>query len=174
MRHGKGHASAKTVAPYLALILAGIILLAGAAAGAENKPSAPSEDGGIPDVVVRATALIGREVENNKEEVLAEIEDVLINEKGCISKVVLAIGTLFGIPDKRVAVSFDDVTLEKEWKYRIRYRDDGTKERVPWRLIWTVVYPGDIADLRNLPAYHYETDYPRGTVRGWGIYSREQ
>ena len=154
-----------------ALILVGVFVSAGAVFGAETESRDNSKKGKIPALVVRGSELIGRDVENHQEEIIAEIEDVLINEAGCIYKVVLSTGELFGFFGRRVAVEFDSLILKKDWKYRIRYKADGTKQRVPWRRIWTVVYPGDVEELRNMPEYHYEYDSPRGTTRGWGIYS---
>jgi hypothetical protein len=50
--------------------------------------------------------LIDRDVENSHGEIIADIDDIILNEEGCTYDVVLAIGELFGIPDKRVAVFF--------------------------------------------------------------------
>jgi sporulation protein YlmC with PRC-barrel domain len=109
-------------------------MFAGTVLSADKHSSHTKKNSKIPSLAMRATELIGRDVENNQGEIIAEIEDVIINEKGCINDVVLSVGELFGIPDKRVAVSFDSLKLKKEWKYRLKYKNDGTTLRVPWNL----------------------------------------
>jgi sporulation protein YlmC with PRC-barrel domain len=143
-------------------------IFVGTVFSAEKQHSDKSRKSEIPALAIRATTLIGQDVENDQGEIIAEIEDVIINEEGCIYDVVLSIGELFGIPGQRVAVSFDSLIIRHEWNYRINYKDDGTKQRIPWKLIWTVIYPDKVKELRQKPEYHYDYENPRGSVWGWG------
>jgi len=150
------------------LVVFFIYMFTGTVFSAEKQRSDKSRESEIPSLAIRATTLIGQDVENDKGEIIAEIEDVIINEEGCIYDVVLSIGELFGIADQRVAVSFHSLIIRHEWKYRIKYKDDGTKQRIPWKLKWAVIYPGKVKELRKKPEYHYDYENPRGSVRGCG------
>ena len=175
MRHKEDGASNATgllkMVPNAVGVLLLIGLLAGAVFGAEKQAQSPAQQSRVPSLAMRVGELVGRNVENEQGEIIAEIDGLVIDEKGCIRDVVLSIGELFGIPDKLVAVPFDSLKFREEWKYRIRYKADGTRQRIPWMRQWNVIYAGEVQALQTKPDYHYDYVNPRGSVTGWGIYS---
>jgi sporulation protein YlmC with PRC-barrel domain len=125
----------------------------------------------IPALTVRASTILDLSVEDKRGEKIGEIDDVIIDETGHIYRLVVAIEPILGIETRLVAVLFDEIKIEREWKYRDRITEGGLKERIPWALKWKIVYTGDVKKLEDKEEYHYDYENPRGGTTGWGIYS---
>lgn len=129
-----------------------------------------AEHADMPDVAVRGSTLTGHSVQDGRGQKIAEIDDVIIDGKGRISQVVLATDEFLGIKTHLVSVPFDALLIHREWKYRTRVGQDGSQERVAWKLKWRITYAGE-ERLQDKAEYHYPYENPRGGTEGWGVYS---
>jgi sporulation protein YlmC with PRC-barrel domain len=64
------------------------------------------------DNEVRAERLIGGSVRNPQNESVGKIADLVLDEKGSVTAVVVSVGGFLGIGDKHVAVPWTDVKIE--------------------------------------------------------------
>lgn len=103
-------------------ILSGLILAgASLAVGAQSEPGA--------DYQHRANQLIGADVVNKDDQSVGSIDDLLMDEEGQVSHVVLSVGGFLGAGDELVAVSFEDLEISgDEEEPDIRY--DVTEEQL--------------------------------------------
>ena len=71
-----------------------------------------------------AQALIGRTVENEQGEILGDINNVILNEKGDVVAVTIGVGGFLGIGEKNVGVPFEALEFETD-----EARTDSSDER---------------------------------------------
>jgi sporulation protein YlmC with PRC-barrel domain len=154
--------------PSIAVACCAALLLTGALGEAAER-----EDprGKIPELVIRASKLIGHTVRNSQGREIAEIDDIIINKSGQIYQVILSFGGILDMGSKLVAIRFDSLEIENEWTYRTRYKADGTEERIPWEITKIITFQGSADELASKPTYHYDYSNPRGGSTGWGRYS---
>ncbi|MFO7738586.1 MAG: PRC-barrel domain-containing protein [Desulfatiglandaceae bacterium] len=145
-----------------------VLLLTGALSEAAEREE---PRGKIPELAIRASKLIGHTVRNSQGREIAEIDDIIINERGQIYHVILSFGGILGMGSKLVAIHFDSLEIENDWTYRTRYKADGTQERIPWEITKIITFQGSEDELANKPTYHYDYSNPRGGSTGWGRYS---
>jgi len=156
-------------------LLAAALLYAAATAAAvraqsDNQNDAPPAlEPARPDM--RASALIGRNVLNPKGDPIAEIDDLIIDPRGRIERMILAVGGFLGIDEKLVAVDFSELHFETQWSYRTIRTLDGTERKLAWESRPAVIFEGGADTLRRKPAYAYKEKHPRGGAGGWGVYS---
>jgi len=127
----------KYTALIAALIIPGMILGTAQAEKAEsgydkkdNNTRAATFMGPIPTNAFHASELIGTDVQNTAEDGddIGEISDLLLNEDGEIKGVVLSVGGVMGIGDKKVAVEWEAVELRKDEDGDTVVRINTTKE----------------------------------------------
>jgi len=152
-----------------ALLYAAMTAAAVRAQSDSQKDSSPAQELARPDI--RASALIGRNVFNQKGDPIAEIDDLIIDPRGRIESMILAVGGFLGIDEKLVAVDFSELQFETQWSYRSIRTLDGTERKLPWESRQAVIFKGGADKLRSRPAYAYKEKHPRGGAGGWGVYS---
>jgi len=152
------------------LLYAAMTAAAAVRAQSDNQNDAPpAQELARPDI--RASALIGRNVFNQKGDPIAEIDDLIIDPQGRMERVILAVGGFLGIDEKLVAVDFSELQFEIQWSYRSIRALDGTERKLPWESRQAVIFKGGADKLRSKPAYSYKEKHPRGGASGWGVYS---
>jgi sporulation protein YlmC with PRC-barrel domain len=135
----------------------------------QKSGSLGGEELSSPDI--RATELVGRSVQNESGDPIAEVEDLIIDRQGRIQHIILSVGGLLGIADKLIAVDFDEVNIRTRWNYRTIRTQDGTETKIAWGREQRVIFLGGEDELRRRRSYDYKEKYPRGGPQGWGIYS---
>lgn len=83
---------------YLAVALLGAVLVAGAAAAQDSTKSSGEW---------RGSKLLGIAVYNQGNEKIGDINDIILERSGRVSKVVLGVGGFLGVGEHYVAVGFD-------------------------------------------------------------------
>lgn len=160
------------------LLFSAVVISAAVLAGKGGQSATPPQEqsGGpagaelsSPDI--RATELVGRGVQNEKGDPIAEIDDLIIDRQGRIEHIVLSVGGLLGIADKLVAVDFAEVDIRTRWNYRTIRTQDGTERKIAWERKQVVIFAGGEDQLRQRNPYDYREKYPRGGAGGWGVYS---
>lgn len=106
---------------YLAVGVAGSLLLATAALAAETSTtstSTPTTSGSASNVSVlgdwRTSKVVGLTVYNNQNEKVGSINDLLMDKSGKIKAVVLGVGGFLGVGEHLVAVSFDKLKFSDQ------------------------------------------------------------
>lgn len=81
------------------------------------------------DATIKASKVIGQTVKDSAGEDVGTLEELLLDQDGRVSKAVLSVGGFMGMGDKRVAVSWDNLTFQpKEETITINQRkEDLTK-----------------------------------------------
>jgi len=95
--------------------------------------------------------IIDANVGNRYGEIVGELENLIINNRGNISHAIIEVGGFLGIGDKRVTVPFNEL------------RSVGP---------YFVIYPGTEKHLESFPAF--EMAQMTGEVPKWCVYQREQ
>lgn len=112
--------------------LAAVLLVSAAAAWAQSPPAPPAGNASastLPDPAsfvgsARASKLIGSSVYRG-DATVGKIEDVLVNMRdGKLSAVILAVGGVLGVGDKRVAVSPQDIKVGAEARFTTNLTKD--------------------------------------------------
>jgi sporulation protein YlmC with PRC-barrel domain len=83
---------------------------------------------------IRMSAVLNREVLNDKGEGVGEVDDLIINRSGKVEQIILSVGGFLGIDEKLVAMPFKP----------LKVTDMG------------IVYNVSREDLKNLPGFSYE------------------
>ena len=134
----------------------------------------------------RASQIIDRTVVNDRGQEVGEVDDLIMNRRGKIKKVVLSVGAFLGIGDRRVAVSFKalqignqgdiiyNVTREQLEKHPIfSYRAEGFEDYYFWPPPPAGGFElGPPGYQGYFPYGHHSGSFPRGRYRGnygpWG------
>jgi hypothetical protein len=77
-----------------------------ASSRAATTTTMPSDTGG-------ANTVVGMDVKNPSNEKVGEITDVLIDPKGKVTKVVVAVGGVLGVGARHVALSWNELKIDK-------------------------------------------------------------
>ena len=80
------------------------------------------------------SAVLNREVLNDKGEGVGEVDDLIINRSGKVEQIILSVGGFLGIDEKLVAMPFKPLKIT----------DIG------------IVYNVTMQELKNLPGFSYE------------------
>jgi len=121
---------------YRKLALAGAIALALAATvNAEQKSYATIERPAGSPYQLRASDLLGMDVENLNGDEIGEIDDLIISDDAKVPMAVISVGGFLGIDDKLVAIPYNELKLDKE-------HDD-------------VIYNATEEQLKTLPEFKY-------------------
>ena len=83
---------------------------------------------------IRLSAVLNREVLNDKGEGVGEVDDLIINRSGKVEQIILSVGGFLGIDEKLVAMPFKPLKIT----------DIG------------IVYNVTMQELKNLPGFSYE------------------
>ena len=110
------------IAKYLATALLGTALVGGAAFAQTATPSTSSESAApavssVPGDLKgnwRASKLVGLAVYNGTNEKLGDISEILVDNSGKISAVIIGVGGFLGMGQHDIAVSFDKLKWIKE------------------------------------------------------------
>ena len=88
----------------------------------------------VPDFAIAfsASEVIGDEALSPDGAMLGEVEDVLVPREGAPVALVLSVGGVLGLGDKRVAVQMDDVSLAGEDRVRIEATREQIEDRAPF------------------------------------------
>jgi sporulation protein YlmC with PRC-barrel domain len=87
----------------------------------------------------RSSKLIGTQVYNGSNENIGEIDDLVLDEKGAITAVVVGVGGFLGMGEKDVAMPFNSLKLSKDEKGALKVVVESTKD-----------------SLKAMPAYTYK------------------
>lgn len=127
----------KYTALIAALIVPGMMLGTAHAEKAESgydekdsKARAATFMGALPTNAFHASELIGTDVQSTAEDGddIGEVSDLLLNEDGEVKGVVISVGGVMGIGDKKVAVEWDAVEVSKDEDGDYVMRINTTKE----------------------------------------------
>lgn len=110
------------IAKYLATAMLGTTLIGGAAFAQSTAPStsaAQASTGAIHAAANlkgtwRASKLVGLNVYNDSNEKLGDINEVLVDNSGRVSAVIVGVGGFLGVSEQNVAVNFDRLKWDKE------------------------------------------------------------
>jgi hypothetical protein len=84
------------------------------------------------------------DVENRNGDVLGELSDLIVSRDGKVELAVVAIESdTLPVTVKKFAVPFEKIEVLIEWQYRTVRRQDGTEERIAWRLQNRILYDGN-------------------------------
>ncbi len=96
----------------------GAILLVAASSLAFGQTAAPKSSTSSPMTTtaspgdMKASSLIGLNINNRENQKIGEINDVLVGSNGKVDKVIVSVGGFLGIGDKHVAIAWDDLKLD--------------------------------------------------------------
>ena len=112
---------------FLSTALATVLALGGAALAQQSSPSGPSTapsttaPSGSPTGAMagpasgmRASDIIGTDVKNPQGETVGEIEELLVQNDGRVTHVVISVGGFLGMGDRRVAVPFNEMQVQAD------------------------------------------------------------
>ena len=92
---------------------------------------------------------------NQKGDPIAAIDDLIIDPRGRIERMLLAVGGFLGIAEKLVAVDFSELRFETQWSCRTIRTRDGTERKLAWESRPAVIFEGGADQLHRKPAYTY-------------------
>lgn len=108
-------------------------------ASAEINASASADMAALQDYHVRASDLLGVDIENAQDEELGELDDLIITGGDKVMHAVISVGGFLGVGDKRIAVPYDELEITRD-------ADDNEID---------VVYNATKEELENKPAFTY-------------------
>jgi len=76
----------------------------------------------------RSTKLVGLSVYNKANEKIGDVNDLILGPDGKIANAVIGVGGFLGLGEKLVAVSFNDLQLNRDADGTMRVTFDSTKE----------------------------------------------
>jgi len=153
-----------------------IVFLAGAASAGpalavERVRTYPGDETPEGEMILRASVLMGMQVENTAGDSVAEIDDIVLDAEGRVRMLVLEIGDVLDIGGRRVAVDFGKFGFVTDWFFREQRMVSGVQRRKAVGTARKAVYSGTLEDLRQRPEYDPMSPRPGGEGTGWGIYS---
>lgn len=107
---------------------------------------------------MRSTKLVGTNVYNGKNEKIGDVNDILFDETGKVTHVVLGVGGFLGIGEKWVALPFNDLKISRDKSNRFRIVSDLSKEQLKTMKAWEdpfklrAVKPSQIRPKREIPS----------------------
>ncbi|MGQ7792737.1 PRC-barrel domain-containing protein [Faunimonas sp. B44] len=76
----------------------------------------------------RASDYMGKDVYNREDEDIGEVTDLILDEEGGISAIVVGVGGFLGIGQKNVAIAYDAVEIQRDEQQEAKLVVDGNKD----------------------------------------------
>lgn len=92
----------------------------------EQPPQSPSIE-----YVFRASHLLGKELQDSQGEAIGEVEDLIITKDDRVVRVIVSVGGLFSLGQKRVAVGYEDLQVDPHKEVVVYKSTQETLERQP-------------------------------------------
>lgn len=83
------------------------------------------------EYVFRASHLLGKELQDPQGEAIGEVEDLIITKEDRMVRVIVSVGGLFGLGQKRVAVPYEELQIDPHKEVVIYNATQETLERQP-------------------------------------------
>lgn len=102
---------------------------------AQRAQTTPMRDH-VADMTFRASKLIGSTVYNSANENIGDINEILLDNTGKVSRVVIGVGGFLGMGERNVAVPFTDLKLSQDGstiKVMTSYNKDSLKNMPAWK-----------------------------------------
>ena len=80
---------------------------------------------------MRARRLIGADVYNDSSELIGSVDDLMIGDDGTIGFAIISVGGFLGIGSRLVAVSFDSLTVDDDYRVVLPGATREELERLP-------------------------------------------
>lgn len=92
----------------------------------EQLPQSPSIE-----YVFRASHLLGKELQDFQGETIGEVEDLIITKDDRVVRVIVSVGGLFSLGQKRVAVPYEELQVDPHKEVVVYKSTQETLERQP-------------------------------------------
>ena len=86
----------------------------GSQTSTDTSTQSESADMAAMEYDVRASDLLGMEIKNAQNEEIGEIDDLIITGKDKVLHAVVSVGGFLGMGDKRVAIPYDELQIDRQ------------------------------------------------------------